>query len=231
MATDAANQVKEFFKRWPRFYYFVYNVLGPIYFGGMGPRDFLKQYASEGKVVNLGSGPRTIAPEVVNVDITPYPTVDVVAGLTDLPFESGSVDRAISTEVLEHVEDTTGAITEMRRVLKQGGYAYVSLPFLYPFHASPSDFHRWTHKGFEGLFEGFEIVKIGIRSGPFSTLTVLLTYLTASIISLGNERVYWMAIYATMLLFFPIKFLDVIGNHLPFAKHTASLLYCVVQKK
>jgi SAM-dependent methyltransferase len=229
--TETDSELKEFFKKWPRLYYFVYVVFGPLYFGGLSPKGFLRKYCPKGKRANLGSGPRTVDEDVLNVDLTEYPSVDVVADLTKLPFADGELDGALSTEVLEHIEDTDAVIEEMRRVVKADGYVYVSLPFLYPFHASPSDFHRWTHKGLEGLFEGFRIVELGVRSGPFSTLTVLLMYIIASLVSFSNERVYWFAIYASMFLLFPIKFLDVIGNRLPFAKHTAALLYCVVQKK
>jgi len=229
--TKTDSEVKEFFKKWPRLYYFIYIVFGPLYFGGLGPKDFLQKYSPNGKRANLGSGPRTVHPDVLNVDLTSYPSVDLVADLTDLPFEDGELDGALSTEVMEHIEDPDAVVREMHRVVKPDGYVYISLPFLYPFHASPSDFHRWTHKGFESLFTGFTVVETGVRSGPFSALTVHLMYIVASIVSFGNERLYWLAVYASMFVLFPIKFLDIVGNHLPFARHNAALLYCVIKKK
>ncbi len=229
--TEPATQVKEFLKRWPKFYYFIYVFLGPLYFGGLGPKKFLSLYHKDGVCLNLGSGNRRISSEVVNVDFIKYPEVDVVSDLAKLPYSDESVDSIISTEVLEHVYNMDACVDEIFRILKSGGYGYISVPLLYPFHASPSDYRRWTHVGLEDAFKDFEIVKIGVRSGPFSTLTTLLCYMTATIFSFGNEKLYWLLIYVSMFVYFPIKFIDIIVNRLPFAINSASLLYCVVRKK
>jgi SAM-dependent methyltransferase len=227
---QAANSLKEFFKRWPRFYYFVFDFFGPVYFGGLGSRAFLERYPLDGLCLNLGSGARRIAPGVVNIDMTTYDAVDVVADITRLPYGDSTVARIICDQVLEHVVHPKEVVGEIHRVLKPGGYAYISMPFMYPFHASPSDYQRYTHVGLRHLLKDFEVVDLGVRCGPFSTLTVYLCYFVASLLSFGNERLYWILVYATTFLFFPIKFLDVIGNHLPFAIHMAAVPYCVVRK-
>ncbi len=227
---QTANSIKEYFKRWPRFYYFVFDVFGPVYFGGMSSRAFLKRYPSDGVCINLGSGARRLAPHVINIDITTYDAVDLVADIAHLPYEDGAVSRVICDQVLEHVADVRDVVAEMRRVLCAGGYAYIGVPFLYPFHASPSDFTRFTHAGLRHLFADFELVHVGVRSGPFSALTVQLAYLSASVCSCGSERVYWMLVYLFGMLLFPLKLLDVVGNRLPCALHMAAVLYCVVRK-
>ena len=43
------------------------------------------------------------------------------APATELPFESGSFDGAISVQVLEYVEDVADALSELHRVLRPGG--------------------------------------------------------------------------------------------------------------
>jgi SAM-dependent methyltransferase len=227
---DTANGIKEFFKRWPRFYYFVFDFFGPVYFGGVGPGTFINKYSSTGTCLNLGSGARRIAPEIVNVDITQYDAVDVVADITSLPYEQESIDCIICDQVLEHVRDPNAVVAEMYRVLKSGGYVYISTPFMYPFHASPSDYQRFTHIGLRELLKDFEMVDMGVRCGPFSTLTTYLCYLFASLLSFGNERLYWTLVLGSTFVFFPIKFLDIIGNKLPFAIHMASVPYCIIQK-
>lgn len=227
---EPANNIKEFFKRWPKVYYFIFDFFSPVYFGGLSSVSFLKKYPGEGVCLNVGSGARRIAEGVTNVDIAPYDGVDVVADITTLPNKDGSVARIVCDQVLEHVLEPERVVAEMYRVLKSGGYAYVSTPFMYPFHASPSDYQRWTHAGLQHLMRDFEVVEVGVRCGPFSTLTTQLCYLVGSLFSFGNERLYWLIVYACGVPLFPIKCLDVLGNHLPFAIHMASVPYCVVRK-
>ncbi len=224
------NTVKEYFKRWPRFYYFIFDFFGPVYFGGLGAKAFLKKYPTVGIRLNVGAGARRIAPGVTNVDICKYESVDVVAEITSLPFQDSSVDQIICDQVLEHVRNPQAAVDELRRVLKSGGYAYISVPFMYPFHASPSDFQRFTHEGLRELFRSCTLVELGVRCGPFSTLTTYLCYLFATLFSFGSERVYWVLVYASTFVFFPLKVLDVFANRLPHAIHMASVLYCVIRK-
>ncbi len=44
-----------------------------------------------------------------------------VGEATKLPFDDGSLDRVMSSQVFEYLDDVPGAITEMLRVLKPGG--------------------------------------------------------------------------------------------------------------
>ena len=85
--TIAAFDIRSYFKRWPRFYFFVGNVFGPMLFCGLSAKEFLKRYPREGQVLNLGSGPR-IFPDasIVNVDIHPYDGVNIVTDIASVPI-------------------------------------------------------------------------------------------------------------------------------------------------
>jgi len=50
------------------------------------------------------------------------------ASLTAIPLATGSVDLAVCTEVLEHVTDDDAAVSELRRVLADGGSLVLSVP-------------------------------------------------------------------------------------------------------
>lgn len=228
---DSAENIRDAFKRWPRLYFFIATVFGPLMFCGLSGENFLKKYGKTGTCLNLGSGPRSLGEGVINVDMHTYPGVSVIADITALPFEDGSVSRIVCDTVLEHVSHPIQAVSEMRRVLSKDGLAYISIPLLYPFHSSPSDYQRWTYRGLLHLVRDFEVVEGGNRAGPFSALTVWLCYLFASVLSFGNKNLYWVLINAAMFIFFPVKLLDVVGNHLPQAKNMAAVLYVVIAKK
>lgn len=227
------DSVREFFKKWPRFYVFAVHAFGPAYLGGFGPRKFLHDYfpvEHKQVIFNVGSGPVRLRADVKNIDIEQYGEVDIVADITKLPLESLSVDALICDNVLEHVRDPQSAVSELHRILVPGGIGYVSTPFIYPFHASPYDYQRWTAEGLKVLFKEFSSVEVGVRSGLFSSLTVLFCYILPSFFSFGSDKLYWLLVNLSLVVFWPLKFLDICANKLPFSMHTASVFYCVVKK-
>lgn len=224
------NDVRNFFKRWPRLYYFTMVVFGPVLFCGLSGAGFLRKYPSSGKKLNIGSGPRRLAPDVVNVDVQRHEGVQIVADACAVPLVDGSASRIVSDNVLEHVREPQKAVKEIYRLLESGGLAYVATPFMYPFHSSPSDYQRWTKEGLIELFSDFEIVEIGVRSGPFSALDAYLCHMTGFVLSFGNAALDSFFTNLAMFLFFPIKLLDVVFCRWPGAEKVASVLYCVVKK-
>ncbi len=225
------KDTREFFKRWPRFYFFIATVFGPVLFCGLSPKKFLKKYPTSKRIVNLGSGPRFIREDVENIDIHPYAGVKIVADICKTPLESSSINRIICDNVLEHVAQPELAAKEMHRILQNDGLAYIAVPFLYPFHSSPGDYQRFTKEGLKQLFKDFEVVEIGVRSGPFSALTAYLCHLFGTIFSFGSARLNSVLTNLIMFLLFPIKLLDIMFNYWPNAHTVASVLYCVVKKK
>jgi len=51
---------------------------------------------------------------------------------TRLPYDDGSFDRVITSEVLEHIQNDVGAISELVRVLRPGGTFACTVPTWYP---------------------------------------------------------------------------------------------------
>jgi glycosyltransferase involved in cell wall biosynthesis/2-polyprenyl-3-methyl-5-hydroxy-6-metoxy-1,4-benzoquinol methylase len=66
-------------------------------------------------------------------------TADLVVGEAErLPFEHGSFDKILMTEVLEHLDDDQAALHEVARVLRPGGVLAISVPNArYPFLWDP----------------------------------------------------------------------------------------------
>lgn len=61
-------------------------------------------------------------------DLENSPHAGVRMDLTKAPFLSGAFDAALCIHVLEHIDDDRGAMRELFRVLKPGGWAVVSVP-------------------------------------------------------------------------------------------------------
>ena len=89
-----------------------------------------------------------------------------------LPTENDSYDNVLLINVLEHIYLYKQLVEESFRVLKSGGQVVVAVPFMFPTHPSPSDFHRFTKEALEKIFTDahFEEIEIKILgSGVFMT--------------------------------------------------------------
>jgi len=68
-----------------------------------------------------------------------------------LPFESGSFDTVLLSDVLEHIARPEGLINELARVLAPSGSLILTVPFLYHVHEAPHDYHRYTRFALQKL--------------------------------------------------------------------------------
>ena len=106
-----------------------------------------------GLVLDDGCGLRNAYVEqVVNFEIVPYPTTDVLGVGERLPFADESFDVVLSIAVLEHVRDPFRGAAEITRVLKRGGRVYAIVPHLQPYHGYPHHYYNMTRQGLEALF-------------------------------------------------------------------------------
>ena len=119
----------------------------------VGPRHELRErllldlFLSAGpgpEVLNGGAGQGSLTQrladlgfEVTSTDVSPEavallreraPGEIVEADLTSLPFPDASFDAAVLGEVLEHIEDDRGALSEVARVLRSQGVLALSVP-------------------------------------------------------------------------------------------------------
>ncbi|OHA18482.1 MAG: hypothetical protein A2664_00875 [Candidatus Taylorbacteria bacterium RIFCSPHIGHO2_01_FULL_46_22b] len=224
------NWLKSFLKQFPRLYYAVWHFACPVLMLVNGPRRIRKYIPSGTLIVDVGSGPERLGAEFVNVDIFPFPEVDIVADAAALPFADGSIPAVVSESVLEHVADPNTVVSEMVRILKKGGYLYTSAPFIHPYHASPDDFNRWTISGLKHLFKDMEIVESGVRSGPLSALIMFLAYWFGVILSFGSRKAAPFITHLLMVVMGPLKFLDFLFYWMPGADAVATHLYVIAKK-
>lgn len=132
----------------------------------------------DGLILDCGSGKRNkYLDNVVNFEIVPYESTDVVGLGESLPFMDNSFDAVLSLNVLEHVKNPFLCAAEISRVLKPEGKLYCVAAFLQPVHAFPDHYFNMTKGGMKLLFEQhlhIDEQKI-IQSGlPIFSLTWML---------------------------------------------------------
>ena len=171
---------------------------------------------ASGVVLDVGAADRWIErrlPEQATYIALDYPPTgrdvyqarpDVFADGTRLPFADNTIDGVVCLEVIEHVRDAEALLREIARVLRSGGHAWLSMPFMYPVHDAPHDYRRYTAHGFRRELErvGFQVAWIRQRGHAIRTAGLL-----ASISVAGGiyGRSGW------RLLLFPVAALLVLG--------------------
>jgi SAM-dependent methyltransferase len=144
---------------------------------------------ARGRLLDVGCGSKPwqglFAPYVdehLGVDRTRSPhdpvAVDIVATAYEIPLEGSSVDTIVMNAVLEHLEEPQRALAECRRLLRPGGHLIITAPFVWPVHAAPHDFFRYSPYGLRHLLAaaGFEIVEVEPVAGAWKTFSIQISY-------------------------------------------------------
>ncbi len=91
----------------------------------------------------------------------------------DLPFEENSFDTVLLSDVLEHIKEPMFLWKEINRILKNGGYLILNVPFHYWMHEQPYDYYRYTKSALEyfAAESNFEILVLEELGGGIEVLT------------------------------------------------------------
>jgi ubiquinone/menaquinone biosynthesis C-methylase UbiE len=143
----------------------------------------------KGRLIDIGCGDKPykdfwapVVSEYVGIDheatLHNKEGIEILCSAYKIPQEAESFDSAICNAVLEHLEEPEAALRECYRLLKPGGFAIYSVPFIWHLHEEPRDFFRYSKYGLKYLFEkvGFEIIEIKPLSGFWVTFGQLLVY-------------------------------------------------------
>ena len=150
-------------------------------------------------VLDIGCGGKPYLPifapfaaRYVGVDAAPGPMVDHVISAESLPFEDGSFDLVLCTQVLEHVQDPAAVLAEIHRLLRPGGAALISTHGVFLYHPDPpdtdGDYWRWTHAGLrKAVRESGAWDEIGVRAN--GDVVACLAYIAAQFVDELGKRV------------------------------------------
>lgn len=144
-------------------------------------RPFLEKHKTTEEVLEIGGGRREgnhsyddLFPNRHTYDIDPDRKPDTVGDAHALPFENGSFNFILCTEVLEHLHSPWVAIAEMKRVLRPGGTLILTTRFVYPVHDAPHDYYRYTKYGLKHLFKDWEMVEMVPETSTMSAVGAII---------------------------------------------------------
>jgi hypothetical protein len=103
-----------------------------------------------GRKLDIGCGARKVDDDYVGVDRIDYPGVDLVGDIDDVlaQIPEGALRGVYSSHFLEHVEDVSGLLEQLARVLAPGA----ALEVVVPHFSNPYYFSDPTHKTAFGLY-------------------------------------------------------------------------------
>lgn len=189
--------------------------------------EIIKNLGFGARILDLGSGVRRRARHVINLEIELMPNVDIVADGHSLPFKDETFDAVIIEAVLEHVKSPQKIISEAKRILRSSGYICVAVPFMQGYHASPSDYQRYTINGLNELLSDFEMIDCGACVGPTSALHWIFREYVGILFSFGNIWLYKVISLVIGWLTFPFVYLDSILLHYKNSHNIASAIYFI----
>ncbi|HEX6828169.1 MAG TPA: methyltransferase domain-containing protein [Burkholderiales bacterium] len=190
-------------------------------------REVFPEPGPEALYLSIGGGPARPSVHFTNLNIGPFPNVDIVADAHQLPYADGSVDAIYCEAVLEHLYAPGRAVEEMRRVLRPGGKVFACTPFLQAYHGYPHHYQNFTLTGHQRLFSdrGFRVREAGACVGPMYTWISLTQILLAEYAPGGR----WLA-RAWLLVSAPLRALDGPILRRDSAHVMASTTYLVAEK-
>ncbi len=106
--------------------------------------------------LDVGAGLRpSVSINMVNTEIYPGISTDVVCIGEELPFEDAQFDVVLCAAVLEHTRRPWDVAREICRVAKPGGTIRIDYPCLAPVHGFPNHYFNATPEGTKSLFDSY----------------------------------------------------------------------------
>ncbi|HEY4490296.1 MAG TPA: class I SAM-dependent methyltransferase [Candidatus Paceibacterota bacterium] len=148
---------------------------------------FSKRNLINGKVIDIGGKKikkrglfdiSEFSKDITYVNIEKNDKPDILADASSIPLPNESFDTAIMGELLEHVPDPLAVLKEAYRLLKPNGIVLATVPFMYPIHADPFDYGRYTESFWKRAKDlvGFKKIEIEKQGSMFAVLALMVQH-------------------------------------------------------
>ena len=110
------------------------------------------------------------------LDINRKYNPDIVCDILDFNTDE-KYNTILLLEVIEHLEKPEETLRKISSLLSSSGNLIISTPFMFPIHADPSDFQRYTEFKLRKILSNNEFTQIEISrfGGPISILCNIYT--------------------------------------------------------
>jgi SAM-dependent methyltransferase len=100
--------------------------------------------------------------EYIGIDLVPGPGVDIICRAEQLVEKFGleSVDVVISCTTLEHIKDWHAVVSNLKQICKPNGIMIIIVPSVWPFHAYPYDYWRFSGEDIRNIFGDCNILTL-----------------------------------------------------------------------
>lgn len=135
----------------------------------------------DGLVLNLSAG-GTVEKNanIIEMEWGLFKNTDVSGDAHSLPFADASFSGVVCCNAFEHYREPLKVVSEIKRVLKAGGFVYILTAFNQPFHMQPHHYFNATPSGVREWFKGFDIKECG--STEFHNGILAAMWLSASVL-------------------------------------------------
>jgi SAM-dependent methyltransferase len=168
--------------------------------------------------LNFGCGGTRLDKDILNLDVRPSMSVDLLSsGTLEIPLKDSSLHLIVCQEVLEHVRNPYQLVDEFHRKLADGGQLVLQVPFIIGYHPGPEDLWRFTVEAFAMLLpeKNWKIETKEISVGHGTALHRILTEFLAVNFSFLGGRVYRLLKGIGALAFLPLVLFDLLTPWLP----------------
>lgn len=172
--------------------------INPFYFARKGLVSAISELAHgiHGDLLDIGCGTE---PYRRLFNVQSYTGLDIDSPLSrergiadqlydgkNFPYADCTYDSAICNQVLEHVFDPKGFLSEIYRVLKPGGQLLLSVPFVWDEHEQPYDYGRYSSFGLAFLLQqcGFSVI---VHKKTASDATAIFQLINAYLFKISQK--------------------------------------------
>jgi SAM-dependent methyltransferase len=169
------------------------------------------------------------------LDIKKFENVDIVvdAEIMSSVLGHNSYDYIVACKMLEHTPHPWKVIEEISKVLKPGGILYLSVPWIFPVHAEPYDFFRFSIFALKSLVKDAGLLEIecGSEESSHAAFHIFIKYYLCEIFSFNNSMVFYSLEYFFSWVLYPLEIIEgLLGKRKRTVYYIDSGLYIIAQK-